>query len=115
MKVIVKNGNKENESGIKYEKPVQRHRTIRSPSESDGDNSSSVSSDEEYSKENAIPKRVRSKSGAKKKQLRPCSSNTNADLQTLPGTHKRAQSNTKRKSVKPPAQSGSKDFPLAKP
>ena len=54
MKVVVKTG-KEHTQGetINYQKPVPRHRTIRSPSDSPRESYSSISSDEEYSKENA--------------------------------------------------------------
>ena len=54
MKVIVKNGKEKNQmETLNYQKPLPRHRTIRSPSDSPRDTYSSISSDEEYSKENA--------------------------------------------------------------
>jgi hypothetical protein len=76
MKVVVKSKNDKKEANtiIYHEQPQRRHRTIRSrhssPSDSPRNQFSSLSSDEDYSKENIKSRgepRARSKSVTKKK------------------------------------------------
>ena len=101
MKVVVKSKNndkKEANTIIYHEQPKRRHRTIRSRhsslSDSPRNEFSSLSSDDEFSKENIKSRgeaRAKSKSAPKKKsQSKPsvCESH-NPDLQDVTSSHKR--------------------------
>jgi hypothetical protein len=72
-----------------------------SPSGTNSPYFSSDSSDDEHFKENDKSRqhdKARSKSGPKKKKSERASCSQNADLSTLPPTHKRVTSLSKRKS-----------------